>query len=538
MKTLNMLIFSILLASNIHSQKAVILEQKEDITITEIKILDSDFRETNISISPDGKYLYFMSDRGGMSWSTSYGSFKGKQRFDGDIWYSINIDNEWQKPVCLDNSVNTYTGEDEPNISPDGQFVTYQSWAYGWDGKGGPYYTAILEKGKWTKPQGLGGGINKFFSDQFKKNYTYATDGMSISPDKNTYIVTCGSNYEGNMDLYLSKRENEKWSYCEKMKISTDLDERSVFIAGDGKTIFFASNGYGGFGGLDIFKTTLNEDGTFGEIYNLGEPFNTVNDDYSFILTASGEDAYFVRDGDIFHADLSDANEELKPEPTIIISGVINYCENSKIETLIDLYNVDENNKVATSKSSSEGEFSFVFEEKSGNYKIVSTDSKKYQIDTSFYVSELNKYQEIVINIDACKKVSTKTDIVENDDVETEISDKKNELSLQINFDFNDDSLKTEYFDDIDEFIKEIDKLDNYKVEIIGHTDTKGSDEYNVNLGLRRAENVQKYLTDKGVPKGKIKTSTKGEKTPAERNETDENSYLNRRVELKIIYYE
>lgn len=238
MKNAIILIITLFFSSTTYSQKATILENPENIEIKEIEVLNSDFRETNISISPDGKYLYFMSDRGGMSWSSSYGTYKGKKRYDGDIWYSENIDGEWQKPVCLDNNVNTYTGEDEPNISPDGQFVTYQSWAYGWENKGGPYYTAILEKGKWSKPQGLSGGVNTFFYDQYKKTYSYATDGMSVSPDKNTFIVACGVSYEGNMDLYMSKRENEKWAYCEKMKISTDKDERSVFIAGDGKTLF------------------------------------------------------------------------------------------------------------------------------------------------------------------------------------------------------------------------------------------------------------------------------------------------------------
>ena len=64
-------------------------------------------------------------------------------------------------------------------------------------------------------------------------------------------------------------------------EISTPKNERSIFIAADGKTVYFASNGYGGKGGLDILKTTLNEDGTFDELYNLGEPFNTKDGWYS-----------------------------------------------------------------------------------------------------------------------------------------------------------------------------------------------------------------------------------------------------------------
>jgi len=519
------------------NKSAEILKHSEDIEIEVLKILNSTFRETNLSISPDGKFMYFMSDRGGMSWSTSYGTFKGNKRFDGDIWYSTFEDSIWQKPMCLDNMVNTSSGEDEPNISPDGQFVTYQSWSYGWEEKGGPYYTAMLEKGKWTKAKGLGDGITKFFDANFT-----ATDGMTLSPDKNTFIVACGSDYEGNLDIYMSKREKDKWTYCKKLDLNTSLDERSVFIAGDGKTLFFASNGYGGFGGLDILKTTINEDGTFGKVYNLGMPFNTENDDYGFIMTASGDDAYFVRDGDIYHASLSEAFDDLKPEPTIIISGTISDCNSKAIETFVDLYNTDDNKKIATSKSSNNGVYVFSFEEKEGNYKIVSTDIKKEQIDTSFYISEINDYQEINLNISTCDK--TKNEIIAEKIENNKVTDNKiiksetskNEHSLIVNFDFNADSINFDFYDDIDEFIKTLDTLDNYKIELIGHTDDKGSDTYNTELGMKRAQNVQNYLVAKGIPKGKIKISTYGEKSPAERNDTEVGAYKNRRVEIKITY--
>ncbi len=535
MKPIYSTIIIILFSINLFSQNksAKILQHEEEIETEELEILNSSFRETNLSISPDGKYLYFMTDRGGMSWSTSYDTFRGQKRFDGDIWYSSNKDGVWQKPVCLDNTVNTSSGEDEPNISPDGQFVTYQSWAWGWESKGGPYYTSMLEKGKWKQPKGLGGGITKFFDEKFT-----ATDGMSLSPDKNTFIVAAGSDYDGNLDIYISKRENEKWTYCQSVSINTKSDERSVFIAGDGKTLFFASDGYGGFGGLDILKTTINEDGTFGSVENLGEPFNTENDDYGFILTASGNDAYFVRDGDIFHAVLTEAFDDLKPEPTILIGGIITDCDNKKIETFVELYNTDEDKKLATSKSGSDGAYLFSFIEKAGNYKIIS-EKGDYEIDTSFYISKLDEYQEINFNFNTCAdeevfEIKTNTSEISENKIENSQTS-KNELSLIVNFDLNEDSLKIDFYDEIDEFIKQTDSLDNYKIELIGHTDNKGSDEYNTDLGLRRAENVKEYLISQGVPKGKIKITTKGEKTPTSRNDTEEGAYQNRRVEIKIF---
>jgi len=533
--TVFLIFFLIFLESVAQNKDIEILDNSKNIKIEEITILNSDMRETNLSISPDGKYLYFMTDRGGMPWSTGgYGGINGKPRYDGDIWFSKKVDGVWQKPEALGNTVNTSAGEDEPNVSPDGQFVTYQSWSGSWSLKGGPYYTSILEEGKWSKPKGLDGGINDFFTDESAKYSGYATDGMTLSPDKKTFFVACGSNYAGNLNIYLSRYEDSKWTYLKSVDFNTKLDERSIFIAGDGKTIFFASNGYGGFGKLDIFKATLNDDGSVTNIKNIGEPFNTINDDYGFIITASGKEAYFVRDGDIFYADLSDNKNELTPEPTTIVNGLILDCEDKTIETYLDLYNLDENKKIATSKSSLEGLFSFSFAEKTGNYKIVNSELSKFKFDTTFTINAIGIYQEIYVKLDICDN-SKKVNIVKTDSLVT--VKKSIETNLIINFDFDKDILKKEYNMKIDNFLAPLKSAENYKIEIIGHTDSKGNEDYNQKLGLRRAKKVENYIVNLGFSKSKISIVTKGEKTPISNNETEEGSFKNRRVEVKISYW-
>ena len=288
-------------------RQATLLDHKDRIRIAKVDILCSSHRETNLSITPDGRYLYFMSLRGGQRWSQSFMTFRGDSVFDGDIWYSRKVAGQWQKPVCMPLGINTSQGEDEPNISPDGKTVYYQSWNSMWEVTGGPYYKAQRNGDEWGLPQGLGGGITDFF-----RNYR-ATDGMTISPDEKRFIVAAGQEYDANMDLYMSTRNIYGWTYCKRLGISTDGDDRSAFLAADGKTLYFASNGYQGLGGLDIYKTTLNSDGTFGEVINIGAPFNTKGDDYGFILTADGLEAYFVRDGNIHFADLREADDRIRP---------------------------------------------------------------------------------------------------------------------------------------------------------------------------------------------------------------------------------
>lgn len=301
------------------------LTNKGNITIIRLNQLNSPLNERNISLTPDGRFMFFLSDRGGQSWSRRPDS---TERFDGDIWYSERVNNIWQEPKCLDSTVNTSRGEDEPNISPDGQTVTFQSWRTGWREKGGPYWTAQLAGGtevSWKNLSGVGGGINLFFSEMRRKyNDEYATDGAAFSSNGKVFVVSCGANYDGPMDLYWSRKAGKAgWLLCQRLAISTDGNERSVFLAADGKTLYFASDGYGGFGGLDIFKATLHDDGSVTDITNIGEPFNTKADDYGFVVSAAGDEAYFSRNDDMYMAKLGNAQQALKPSPVVILTGTV-----------------------------------------------------------------------------------------------------------------------------------------------------------------------------------------------------------------------
>lgn len=122
------------------------------------------------------------------------------------------------------------------------------------------------------------------------------------------------------------------------MGVSTDGDERSVFIAGDNKTIYFSSDGHGGFGGLDIFKVVIGENGKLGKIINIGAPFNTAADDQGFVASVDGKSAFFIRNLDIYYADISELTEKIKPiNPTIDTSSVV-----IKIETIITKKEIEE----------------------------------------------------------------------------------------------------------------------------------------------------------------------------------------------------
>ncbi|MDQ1315719.1 MAG: OmpA-like protein [Pseudomonadota bacterium] len=104
-----------------------------------------------------------------------------------------------------------------------------------------------------------------------------------------------------------------------------------------------------------------------------------------------------------------------------------------------------------------------------------------------------------------------------------------------VNFDFDKATLRQEDLAIIDRDVAALEKWGNVNVEVAGHTDSRGSDEYNVDLSQRRAEAVRNYLISKGIAAERLSAKGYGESRPVADNATDEGRFMNRRVELVQI---
>ncbi|MEM9847308.1 MAG: OmpA family protein [Bacteroidota bacterium] len=506
----------------------------ENIQVYPLDQLNSAYRDVNISVTPDGKYLYFMSGRGGAVWSAKDKvTFRGKTEYDGDIWYSEKKDTTWQAPRYLPATINTSRGEDEPNISPDGQTVYFQSWNSAWMQTGGPYYRAELYGKRWQNPRGLYGGISRFFRDSILYHEVYATDGMAISPDGRIFIVAAGVNYDGNLDLYISrKNERGDWSYPERLPISTLQDERSIFIAGDNRSIYFGSSGHGGAGGLDIFKATLHADNSCTDIINIGAPFNTEQDDYGFIIDALGHDAYFVRNSDIYYAKLGAAAAAIKPQPTVLINGIVRDCDGREQQSSVELYNLENNQLIAKSRSNSiTGAYAFSVPFVKGNYiqrfKLFSDQS----IIKKTFSLEADTPNRLFFEVSP----SCPEEIIAAPSIPT--TEKKQfipplDTTIFVYFDFDEDVLKASEQAKIDTILALLLPQRNYFTQIVGHTDAKGTDEYNILLSERRANRVNDYI--QAIRPLEHSLAFRGESVPVLDNNTPANRAKNRRVRVRI----
>lgn len=119
-------------------------------------------------------------------------------------------------------------------------------------------------------------------------------------------------------------------------------------------------------------------------------------------------------------------------------------------------------------------------------------------------------------------------------EMEQELLDKKKVILKGVNFDFDYDTLQPQGYPILDQVVDVANKYPQWNFLLVGHTDSYGSDEYNIDLSRRRVQTVQRYLVDKGIAEYRLTIDAKGEREPIASNATDEGRAENRRVELSV----
>lgn len=124
-----------------------------------------------------------------------------------------------------------------------------------------------------------------------------STQALSISPDGTEFYVFIGEGEGFKGNIYVSKRVDGKWTELKKLKINSGDLDTDASVSPDGTTLYFASNRSGGFGGVDIYKATKDENGEWSNPVNLGATINSKFDDNSPFLLKDGKTMYFSSQG-------------------------------------------------------------------------------------------------------------------------------------------------------------------------------------------------------------------------------------------------
>jgi len=392
----------------------------------------------------------------------------------------------------------------------------------------------------WSVNDGSWSGVKPFFmnSDEYSVGHpTLTADGNTI------YFVSDMPGGLGGTDIYSCKWQNRQWGQPKNLGASVNTIGNEMFPAIIGEELYFASNGFAGFGGLDLFKSEW-IDGKWSTSVNLGKPVNSSYDDFALVLDARGKKGYFssnrpggLGNDDIYSCKVIDS-QHAKTSP-------VKAAPNAPVTVLAGFMKEKQTQKPLP------GGTVFLLNTETGKVKILKTDARGQ------FKSPVNKGVLYVVKgmennyLSDC--ITFKSEISDT----THFINLPGNLSLdhlELNEVFSTNSIgsvfETIYYKNNEwniqpEAEKELNKLiqlmkeNPVTIELGSHTDCRGSKESNLELSQKRAEAAVRYIILQGIDPTRITALGYGESKPQNRcsdgvpcspSELQEN----RRTEFKV----
>lgn len=462
------------------------------------------------SITVDGHTIMFTRQQAYHDKPVAFGEVQE------DFYVSYYSDNSWQRAINAGAPLNTRQNEGAQSLSSNGSYMFFTAC----DRPGGlgscDLYFSALNDGKWSEPVNLRNPLN---TSSWESQPSISADGKTL------FFSSTRPGGFGGKDLWLS-RLNEKNSWTTPVNlgnvINTNGDEMSPFIHFDGKTLYFASDGRVGMGGVDIYMTRINADSTWAEPQNLGFPINTFNDEMGLVIESEGQKAYFssIRDKkngkDIFNFNLY---ESARPSPVSYMKGKVFDRETGKLlKADYELINLSTGKVVIKSST-----------DVTGNFLVCLPSGYNYGINVSksgylFYSENFMFEGQHTVAEPYIKRIN--------------LSPVKIGERMQLSnvfYEIDSWKLKKESVSELNNLASLLFENKDVAIEIGGYTDSTGSSEYNMTLSEKRALSVVNYLISKGISGVRLKYKGYGNSLPIGDNVTNEGRKLNRRTEAKII---
>ena len=303
----------------------------------------------------------------------------------------------------------------------------------------------------------------------------------------NPYIIF---QYDDGKSFYEIISIKEITTDYEHMNFNTTGDEMFPYVR-DSVTIYFASNGHPGAGGLDLFKATQDSTGHW-KVENLGFPINSSSDDFGITFEGNKEKGFFSSNrNDARGFDHIYSFE--KPTITVRIEGIVNDVDEYPIEdATVRIVGKDGlNAKVQTKK---DGTYEVELER---DIKYVMMASARGFLNQNYELHTSPEEKSETYIVDFFLSPISKPVVIEN-----------------IFYDFDKATLRPESKKALDEMIKMLNDNPNVTIELGAHTDRKGTDKYNEKLAQRRAQSVVDYLIAGGIAADRLEAKGYGESVP------------------------
>ena len=484
-----------------------------------VKPINSSKHESTASISPDGRTIYFVSNRKG-----------GQGQLD--IW-QCHQDNtgSWGTAENLGGIINTMDDEEGVFIHPDGKTLYFSSKGHNTTG-GYDIFKSVFANGNWTTPVNLGTSINTPQDDLF---FTQTADGKtgyysSGSASIRSEIIKENVNLTDSIiqviqeaqillnqqvkrvkhaQLLIPKQEAPAQLVIKNAQVQLELlgkqiqqvikESQALLVV---KEVLVRNSGSGAASSSDTIKSKYyNGESSQGSTAKL----NDLN----------------IREGGFGKKDIYEItfkNKKSESNLTLFKGVVIDFDKLSPLGAEIEISDNDKNEIIANiSSNSSTGKY-LVSLPAGRNYGIAIKKEGYLFYSENFNIPDSSAFKEINKNI-LLKKVNV-----------------GNTITLKnVFYDSGKATLKPESLAEINQLVNLMNLSDNIKIEIASYTDNQGKDELNVILSLARSQAVAEFLFVSGISKDQVISKGYGESNPVASNDTEEGRQLNRRTEIKIL---
>jgi len=401
-------------------------------------------------------------------------------------------------------------------------------------------YVSTFKDGKWSEAVRLPDNINT-------PNYTATQPCIGYYKEKQEvlYFVSDRPGGKGGKDIWYSTLDRSG-NYGEPKncgKLNSSRDDETPWYDVNTNTLYFSSTGQKSFGGFDIFSTNGSLS-SWSPPENIGSPINGPTDDKYFHLESGASTGFFVSNRP---GTFSIKSETCCPDIfTFEYVNIITVAVKGKVYEKFDN---------GTSKQINDVKVVISQVDEDNNNEMVAFYNQTLQDNAPYFSPlKLNKQYKVTASKPGYLASSalftteniTKTDTLIKDLYLSKIDPNKAYRLNNIYYDFDKSNLRDLSKKTLDSLYNIMMENPNIIVELGSHTDSRGSDEYNRDLSQKRAESCVNYLIEKGIPKERISPKGYGESKPLEdcskhpecptgsQGDCDCHQ-LNRRTEFKIV---
>lgn len=418
--------------------------------------------------------------------------------------YATSIDDEMVlgQTEKFSKTISSKFHESTPTFTKDGKtmYFTRNNYLDGKKGKNGSgitlikIYKATFENNQWVNVIEL-----PFDSDK------YSTAHPALSPDEKTlYFASDMPGTIGQSDLF-KVQINDDGSFGPPQNlgksINTEGKETFPFITNENE-LYFASNGHPGLGGLDVFVSKINAEGTFDEVQNVGDGINSNNDDFAFLIDTKSRRGFVTsnREGGHGYDDIYKFLEIKKLVCKQELFGNVTDLVATKILSDVKITLFDNQFKlVTTTHSDQNGNYSFDVE--CGKTYHERAEKPKYTTkEQKITIARENGRTELPITLE---KENRK--VVLGDDLAKHLEIK------MIYFDLDKSNIRQEAALELEKILDVLNQNPTIKIDIRSHTDSRATFKYNEILSSERAKSTMEWLVKNGVNINRLTSKGYGE---------------------------